>query len=257
MNLQGRVAVVTGGGRGIGRGCSVVLARAGADVALSYRKNEDEAQKTKKEIEALGRRAVAIQADVAQEEDVKKLMQRAVQGLGKIDILICNAGIASRGNMIHDTSTEEMRRVLDTHIMGSFWCCREALDSMRAQKRAHIILLSSVATISHNERGGPYSMAKAAIEGLTKVLCKEEGPNGIRVNCIAPGLIETDMGRKLVKARDNVDIKDLHASFPFGRVGQPEDIANLAAFLCSDEGSYISGQVIYVHGGGFQKHKVA
>lgn len=261
MGLEGRVAVVTGGGRGIGRGCALALAKKGADIALTYRKDDDAAAKTKTDIEALGRRALTIQADVGKEDDVKAMVKRAMDEFGRIDILICNAGIASRGNTIHDTTTEEIRRVLDTHVMGSFWCCRESLDALRAagkaHGRAHIVLMSSIATIAHNANGGPYSMAKAAIEGMTKVLSKEEGPHGVRVNCIAPGLIETEMGRRLVKARENVDIKDLYARFPFGRVGQVEDIGNLAAFFCSDEAEYISGQIVYVHGGGFQNFTVA
>jgi 3-oxoacyl-[acyl-carrier protein] reductase len=257
MGFAGRVALVTGGGRGIGRGCSLALAKKGADIALTYRKDDSAAEETKADIAKLGRRALTVKCDVSKEDDVKACVKRVLDEFGKIDILICNAGIASRGNTLRDTTTEEMRRVFDTHVMGSYWCCREAIDSLRAQKKAHIILLSSIATIAHNARGGPYSMAKAAIEAMTKVLSKEEGPHGIRVNCIAPGLIETEMGRRLMKAREGVEIEELHAKFPFGRVGQPEDIGNLAAFLCSDESEYISGQTIYVHGGGFQNVTVA
>ncbi len=253
MGLEGKVAFVTGGGRGIGRGCSLALARGGADIAIAYRKDEKTAEETAAEIRKLGRKARAIQCDVSQEDQVKAAVAEVVDQMGKIDILVCNAGIASRGNAVRDTSTEEMRRVLDTHIMGSFWCCREALDSMRASGDGRIIIISSVATISHGARGAPYNMAKSALESLMKTLCKEEGPNGIRVNAIGPGLIETEMGRRLVAARSGTDIKDLYATHPFGRVGQPEDIGNLAAFLCSDEGGYVSGQTIYVHGGGFTR----
>lgn len=257
MSLAGKVAFVTGGGRGIGRGISLALARRGADVVLTYRKDLEAANETVAEIEALGRHALAVACDVGQEDQVKAAVQSALAGMSRIDILVCNAGIASRGNLVAGTTTEEMRRVLDTHVMGSFWCCREAIPVLRVHGEGHIIFISSIATMSFGERGAPYCMAKSAMEALMKVITKEEGPNGIRVNAIGPGLIETDMGRRLVKARDNVDIEDLGAKYPFGRVGQPGDIGELAGFLCSPEGSYISGQVIYVHGGGFHKHEVA
>jgi 3-oxoacyl-[acyl-carrier protein] reductase len=256
INLEGRVALVTGGNRGIGYGCAMALARAGADLAITYRRGAEDAHRAVEEIKALGRRALAVQCDVSVESDVASMISAVLEHFGMIDILICNAGIASRGYSVHDTTTEEMRKVIDTHVFGTFWCVRAALDSMRNQGRGDIILISSIATTSCGERTAPYTMAKSAIESLTRILSKEEGPNGIRVNCIGPGLIETEMGRRLVKGRSGTDIKDLYATFPFGRVGQPEDIGNLAAFLCSDAAEYISGQVIYVHGGGFQRHQV-
>lgn len=256
MSLEGRVALVTGGGRGIGKGCTLALARAGADLAINYRKDKDEAENTAAEVRALGRRAVIVQADVADEGQIGAMIQSTIDQLGSLDILVANAGIASRGNMIHDTTTEEMRKVLDTHVMGSFWCARQSLDAMRSNGRGHIIFISSIATLSCGERTAPYTMAKSAIEAMTKVLSKEEGPHGIRVNCIGPGLIETQMGSRLMKARSGKDLSELAPSFPFGRIGQPEDIGELAAFLCSEAGSYVSGQVIYVHGGGFQTQGV-
>ncbi len=252
MDLKGRVALVTGGGRGIGAACSMAFAQAGADVALTYRKDEDSAGETAEQIKKLGQNALALKCDASQEEQVSAGIGKILAQFKKIDILVSNAGIASRGNAVVDTSTEEVRRVFDTHVMGTFWCCQGVIPSMREQGRGHIIIISSTATIGHDANGAPYNMAKSAIESLTKTLTKEEGPNGIRVNTIGPGLIETEMGRRLVKARGTNDIRDLHATSPFGRVGQPEDIGNLAAFLCSGEGSYISGQTIYVHGGGFK-----
>ena len=251
MNWKGRVAFVTGGGRGIGAACSVALAEAGADVALTYRRDEASANEVAGKITALGRKAIVAQCDVSEQEQVAATIGNVIAETGKIDILVCSAGIASRGNSVRDTTTEEMRRVLDTHVMGSFWCCQGVIDSMRAQGSGHIIIISSVATIGHAANGAPYNMAKSALESLTKTLMQEEGPNGIRVNAIGPGLVETEMGRRLSKARGADDIKDLYKTYPFDRVCQPEDIANLAAYLCSDAGSYISGQVIYVDGGGF------
>lgn len=256
MSLQGKVALVTGGGRGIGKACALALAAKGADVAIAYRRGKEAADETVREIEKLGRRAMAVACDVAVEEQARALTKEVIERMGKIDILVCNAGVASRGLPVKETTTDEFRRLFDTHVMGSLWCIQGALDSMRAQGRGHIVLVSSIATLSCGERTAPYTMAKAALEALTKVLSKEEGPNGVRVNCIGPGLVDTEMGKRLVKGRSGEDIKDLYAKYPFGRVAQPEDIGNLCAFLCSPEAEYVSGQVVWVHGGGFEKHEV-
>ena len=252
MQLEGRVALVTGGGRGIGLGCSRALAEKGADIALTYRKDEESASAAAEELKKLGRRAIAFQCDVSQEDQVQSAVKEVIDAFGKVDILVANAGVASRGNSVRDTSTAEWRRLFDTHVMGSVWCCQAVIDSMREQGRGHIILITSVATRSHGANGAPYSMAKSAMDSLMKALYKEEGPNGIRVNAIGPGLVETEMGRRLMKATRGVEnLKDLYATFPFDRICQPEDIGNLAAFLCTDEGSYVNGQTIYVDGGGF------
>lgn len=253
MDLKGRVAIVTGGGRGVGQGCALALARAGADIALTFRKDELSARKTANIIESLGRRALPIRCDQTQEGQVIEAAQQVFEGFGHADIVVCNAGVASRGNSLRDTSTDEMRRLFDTHVMGSFWLVREMIDSMRAHGRGHVIFISSVATRHYGPMGGPYSMAKTAMEAMAKVLAKEEGPNGIRVNVIAPGLVETEMGRRLMRAREGKELEDLQERFPFGRICKPEDIGNLATFLCSAEGSYISGQVVYVDGGGFRR----
>lgn len=253
MKLEGRVAVVTGGGRGVGQGCAMALARAGADVAITYRKDELSARKTVNNIESMGRRAMAIRCDQTVEADVIESAQQVFENFGHADIVILNAGVASKGNTLRDTSTDEMRRLYDTHVMGSFWLVREMIDSMRSHQRGHVIFISSVATRHHAAYGGPYSMAKTAMESMAKVLSKEEGPNGIRVNVIAPGLVETEMGRRLMRAREGKELEDLQDRFPFGRICKPDDIANLAVFLCSDEGSYINGQVVYLDGGGFTR----
>ncbi len=252
-NLEGRVAIVTGGGRGVGHGCAMALAQAGADVAITYRKDELSARKTVNSIESLGRKALAIHCDQTVEEDVIEAAQQVFENFGHADIVLLNAGVASKGNLIRDTSTAEMRLLYDTHVMGSFWLVRETIDSMRSHKRGHVIFISSVATRHHAPHGAPYSMAKTAMESMAKVLSQEEGPNGIRTNVIAPGLVETEMGRRLMRAREGKELEDLAEQFPFGRICKPEDIANLAVFLCSDEGSYINGQVIYVDGGGFTR----
>ena len=249
MTLEGRVAIVTGGSRGIGKGISLALAKAGADVAICFRKDEDAAKKTVTEIEKMGRKAVAFQADIADYDKVKEAVAKTVDTFGKIDILINNAGNVSRGNYIADTDVNEMRRLMGVHAFGAFYFVQSVLPHMRKQKRGDIHFISSVATINCHPGQGPYVMAKAALEAMAKVLAKEELPNNIRVNIIAPGLVETEFGRRLVEATVGKNIKEMYPKMPFGRVCQPADVGNLCAFLCSDEGGYISGYVIHIDGG--------
>jgi len=250
MSLKGRVAIVTGGGRGIGKGISLALAEAGADIAVIYRRDEEAAKETVREIEAFSRKAAAIRADAADYESVKEAVTKTVETFGKIDILVNNAGIASRGNSVLDTDINELKRVIDTHMYGSFYFSKSVLPVMRQQPRGDIIFISSVGAELLNAYGSPYNMAKAAMEALAMTLAKEEKPNGIRVNVIRPGLVETRMGERLAKATMGVkDIKELYPLSPFGRVGLPSDIGNMAAFLCSEKAEYITAAVIRVSGG--------
>jgi NAD(P)-dependent dehydrogenase (short-subunit alcohol dehydrogenase family) len=198
----------------------------------------------------MGRKALALQADILDHSKVQEAVAKTIETFGKIDILINNAGIASRGKFILDTEIEEFRRLIDVHVFGALHFTHAVLPHMRKQKRGDIHFISSLETVAFLPGHGPYVMAKAALEGMAKVLAKEELPNNIRVNIIAPGLVETEMGRRIVKAVVGRDIKELYPTMPFGRVCQPSDIGNLCAFLCSNEGAYISGHVIYVDGGG-------
>ncbi len=250
MSLEGRVALVTGGGRGIGRGISLALAEAGADIAIIYRRNEESAKETAKEIKALSRKAEMFHCDVADYDNVKEVVRQATESLGKIDILINNAGIASRGNSVFNTDVDELHRVIDTHVFGSFHFTQAVLPNMRQQPRGDIIFISSVGAGVGGANGAPYGMAKRAMEALAAALSKEELANGIRVNVIRPGLIETEMGSRLVRATRGVqDIKEIYSSSPFGRVGQPSDIGNAVAFLVSQKGEYITDAVIKISGG--------
>jgi 3-oxoacyl-[acyl-carrier protein] reductase len=250
MELTGRLAMVTGGGRGIGRGIALALAEAGADIAVIYRKDEEAADKTVKEIQALSRKAAAFRADATDYDSVKEAVNLAVSSFGKIDILVNNAGIASRGNSVFDTDAKEMERVIRTHVFGSFYFTQAVLPVMRQQPRGDIIFISSVAAELLMPNGSPYNMAKTALEALALTLAKEEVGHGIHVNVIRPGLVETDMGSRLARAAYGVkDIKDLYSGSPFGRVGQPRDIGNAVAFLVSDKAEYITGAVIKVSGG--------
>jgi len=250
VSLEGRVALVTGGGRGVGQAVSLALAEAGADVAIVYRRDEEAAKETIKEIEALGRKAAMFQADVTDYDAVKAAVNKAVETFGKIDILVNNAGIASRGNSVLDTDVEEMRRVVATHAFGSFYFTQAVLPSMRQQPRGDIIFISSGAAESCGANGSPYNMGKRAMEALAETVAKEERRNGIRVNIIRPGVVETEMGRRLMRASRGIqNIKDMYATSPFGRVCQPSDIANVVAFLVSEKGEYISAATIKVSGG--------
>ncbi len=250
MSLTGRVALITGGGRGIGRAISRTLAEAGADIAVIYRKDEASAGKTVKEIKSLSRKAGAFRADATDYDNIKEAVNLVLGAFGRIDILVNNAGIASRGNPVINTDPLEMERVLRTHVFGSFYFTQAVLPIMRQQSRGDIIFISSIAAEMLSPNGAPYNMAKTAMEALALTLAKEEVSQGIRVNVIRPGLVETDMGTRLAKATRRVqDIKDLYATSPFGRVGQPQDIANAVAFLVSDKAEYITGAILKVSGG--------
>ena len=244
-----RVALVTGAGRGVGRAIALALAADGADVAVNYRRDDGAAAETVAAVEAMGRRAIAVQASVDDPEADAEMVERIAGELGPISILVNNAGQASRGNSVADTDPEEVGRLLGTHAVGPHHLCRLVLPHMRTCERGDIVFISSVATDHMAARGAPYNMAKAAMEALAMTLAKEEQRNGIRVNVVAPGLVETEMGRRLVKAGGVDDIEALHAVYPFGRVCQPEDVADVVRFLVGDAG-YVSGTRIRVDGGG-------
>ncbi len=252
MGLEGRIALVTGGGRGIGRAVSLALAEDGADVAVNYRRDEEAAAATVGEIEALGRRAVAVRASVDDVAEVREMVAEAVERLGPVDILVNNAGIASRGAFVVDTDPDELARVVSIHALGSHHVTQAVLPHMRTRPRGDVIMISSAATREYGPGTAPYVMAKAALEALALTLANEERERGIRVNVVAPGLVETEMGRRLVRAVSGLDdLRALDASMPFGRVCQPEDVAGVVRFLVSERGGYISGQRIYVGGGRF------
>ena len=251
-DLSGRTAFVTGGGRGIGASIVTTLAEAGADVAINYRRDEDAANVTAEAVRALGRRAETYAADVSDFDACEAMTKQALSDFGGFDILINNGGIASRGQSIADTDPEEMRRVVSTHAFGAFYMSKLLVPAMRERERGDVIMISSGATQGLSGNGAPYNMGKTAMEAVAFSLAKEERRNGIRVNIVAPGLVETEMGKRLARATRGVeDIRELDESSPFGFVCQPEDIANTVAFLCSEGGRYITNQRIYVNGGGF------
>jgi NAD(P)-dependent dehydrogenase (short-subunit alcohol dehydrogenase family) len=251
VELDGRVALVTGAGRGIGRAVALALAEGGAAVAVNYRRDEDAAATTVKDIEALGGRARAYAADVGSPSDAEAMAAAVIGDFGYVDILVNNAGIASRGKPVVDTDSDEVERLYRTHALGAHVLCRAVLPSMRTRSRGDIVMISSVITRDAPPNAAPYAMAKAALEALAATLAKEERRHGIHVNVVAPGLVDTDMGRRLVKAALGADdIRALDASFPFGRVCSPDDVAGVVRFLVSAAAGYMTGEVLHVDGGG-------
>ena len=251
MSLSGRVALVTGGGRGIGKAISLALAEDGATIAVNYRRDEDAANETVAEIEKAGGKAKAYAASVEDWDADKAMVEAILADFGRIDILVNNAGIASRGQSVADTDPAEMERVVRTHAFGPHYLAKLVLPSMRQQGRGDIIMISSVAAKGLGPMGAPYNMGKAAMEALAMTLYKEERRYNIRVNIVAPGLTETEMGTRLAKATQGIQsMRDIDKRSPFGRVCQPEDIADAVRFLVSDRGFYITGQRIEVDGGG-------
>lgn len=248
MRLQGRAAIVTGGSRGIGRALAIGFAREGADVAINYRREKEAADETVAEIKRLGRKGFAYQCDVTDWEASRAMVESAAKDLGKIDLLVNNAGIASRGAYIVDTEIGEMRRIFDTHVFGAFHFCKAALPHMRKNPRSDVHFICSASPHLAPKGHGPYASAKIAVETFATILAKEENAHNVRVNSIACGVVETDMGKRLVKYTLGDDTSKLANRFPFGRVCQPEDVANLSIFLASDEGSYVSGHTIFLDG---------
>jgi NAD(P)-dependent dehydrogenase (short-subunit alcohol dehydrogenase family) len=251
MELEGRVALVTGGSRGIGRAISLGLAEDGADVVVNYRKEADAANEVVAAIEQMGRKAVAIGASIDSFAESRRLVAEAIEAMGQLDIVVCNAGIASRGQSVVDSDPAEFERVVRTHAFGAWFVCHEAVPHLRARPRGDVVVISSVASMSHGANGTPYNMGKAALESLAFTLAKEERPYNIHVNVVAPGLVETEMGRRLARAVAGVkDLRKIDEIMPFGRVCQPVDVANVVRFFCSEKAGYLTGERLYVWGGG-------
>lgn len=252
-DLGGRIALVTGGGRGIGRSICEQLAAAGAAVAVNYRRDVDAAAETVASIEAAGGIARAYRASVDDADAMASMVEAITADLGPIDLLVCNAGIASRGHSVVDTDPAELVRVITTHAVGAHHAARLVLPGMRGAARGDIVMISSVAAHTHGANGAPYNMGKAALEALAHTLAKEELANGIHVNIVAPGLVETEMGVRLARAiygnREMADLRELDDRFPFGRVCQPSDVADAVVYLCSAAASYLTDQRIVVDGG--------
>lgn len=243
--LEGRTALVTGGSRGIGRGIALEFAREGARVAVNYRRDEAAARATVAEIERLGSAAVALQADVADWPAVERMVGEALGAFGQLDIVVANSGVASRTQTVWDMDVEHWQRVIGVDLHGAFYTCKATAKHLVDRRQGAIILVSSIGADVCGPLGAPYYVAKAGVNALTKSLAKECAPAGVRVNCIAPGLIETDMGTRMMKHYGDA----IMSGIPLGRAGQPEDIGRAAVFLASDDSSFITGKILRVDGG--------
>jgi NAD(P)-dependent dehydrogenase (short-subunit alcohol dehydrogenase family) len=243
--LKGRVAVVTGGGRGIGKAISAKLADAGAKVVVAD-VDEDSARQTAKELAGLSGDVIGSFVDVAQEESVSSLMKIALETFGRIDILVNNAGIMYRTRLM-DISLEEWERTLQINLTGVFLCTKAVLPIMKKSGFGRIVNISSSAGRSVSTLGGAhYTASKAGLLGLTRAAAKEMAPLGITVNAICPGLIETKMAMETTTPEELQKFLD---SFPIPRLGSPEEIDHLVHFLCADEAAYITGASLDINGG--------
>lgn len=243
-NLDGKTALVTGGGRGIGRGIVLELAREGADVAVNYRRDQEAAERTAAEARALGRRAHVVQADVSDREAVERMVAEAVAFLGHLDIVVANSGVASRVAPVAEVDPADWRRVLGTDLDGAFFTARAAVPHVVA-RRGTLIFISSIGADMTAPGGAPYHVAKAGVNALTKVLAKEVAHQGVRVNCIAPGLVRSEMGERLLRFHGDAVL----AGIPLGRAGEPAEIGRAAVFLASADAAWITGKILRVDGG--------
>lgn len=242
--LAGKVALVTGASRGIGKAIACKLAREGAKVIINYNGSKEKAEAVKSEIEAAGGQAEVYQCDVSDYTACETFIQTVIKEEGSLDILVNNAGITKDG-LLMKMSEEDFDKVLDTNLKGAFNTIRFASRQMLKQKSGRIINMSSVVGVSGNAGQANYAASKAGVIGLTKAAARELASRGITVNAIAPGFIETDMTDVL---SDKVK-EASEAQIPLGHFGKPEDVAAAAAFLASEEAGYITGQVLHVDGG--------
>jgi 3-oxoacyl-[acyl-carrier protein] reductase len=244
MLLLGKVALVTGASRGMGKAIALEMAREGAEVIINYSLSEEKANKVARSIKALGRRSLVVKADVSELGQVEDMRKQALKQFGGVDILVNNAGVHHHVK-IWDMDEAEWRRVLGVNLDGIFFCSKAFSSEMRRKKWGRIINISSSVAFTGTDHEVHYGASKAAVTGLTKSLALELACYNVTVNAIAPGEIETDMtASETVEER-----KKALELIPLGRIGQPEDVANAAVFLASDRASFITGQTIHVNGG--------
>lgn len=244
MLLEGKVALVTGASRGIGREIALELAREGANVIVNYAGSEARANEVVEEIKALGREAKAIQCNVANNDEVQGMIKETIGLFGKIDILVNNAGI-TRDNLIMRMKEDEWDDVINTNLKGVFLCAKGVTRQMMKQRSGKIINISSIVGVSGNPGQANYVAAKSGVIGLTKSTAKELASRGINVNAVAPGFITTEMTDKLPEDVQSEMLKQI----PLARFGEPKNVANVVVFLASSSSDYMTGQTLHVDGG--------
>lgn len=245
LSLRGKVALVTGGSRGIGKATALMLAQAGADVAVNYQNRADAAKEVAQSIEAFGRRALAIEADVSDEARVSHLVAETVQKLGGLDILVANAGVWKRAP-VTEMSAEQWDETLDINLKGAFFAAKHAARFMVEKASGRIIFISSTAGQRGEAFHSHYAASKGGLISFTKSLAPELAPHGVLVNCVAPGWVETDMAADALASPGR---KEIFATIPLGRVGRPEEIAGAVLFLASELSTFVTGEILNVNGG--------
>lgn len=244
LNLKNKIAVITGGSRGIGKEIAKKLAYNGANIVINYTSKEEEALKTKEDIENLGAKCIVIKCDVSKSEEVNEMIDKTIKEFGRVDILVNNAGI-TKDSLLMKMREEDFDKVIDINLKGVFNCTKAVTRPMMKNKYGKIINISSVVGIIGNAGQGNYCASKAGVIGFTKSTARELASRNININAVAPGFIDTDMTKIL-----SDDIKNsMLSTIPKREFGKPEDVANAVVFLASDMSSYITGQVINVDGG--------
>ncbi len=245
VEFQGKVALVTGGSRGIGRAVSLAFASSGCNLAINYHRDEESAAEVRRMAEELGVSAREFRADVADREQVERMVEEILEEFGRIDVLVCNAGIWER-NPIDDMSEKTLRETLDVNLLGTFHPIAAVVPHMKKQGAGIIVTISSTSGQRGEAFYSPYSASKGALISLTKSLALELAPHNIRVNCVASGWVETDMTEDVLGSEQGAEVI---RQIPMGRVASPEEIAGPVLFLASNLSSFITGEILNVNGG--------
>ena len=250
MVLKHQTAIVTGGSRGIGKAIALHLSTQGFNIVLSFKKDEKAAAQVVSDIQKSGGAAEMIRGDLSLADSANDITRTTIERFGRIDVLINNAGVSSNKSLIADTPDLEWNEIIEVNLHGVFRMMKAVVPHMRQQKKGNIVNISSNITKRLAPTFGTYAISKAALETMTQIVAKEEAANGIRVNAVAPGPIKTDMLEKLLKEMGAKRAKSFVDSMPMKRMGTADEIANMVAMLTSDVASFVTGQIIYVNGGG-------